>query len=712
MAVTQIGRLLKLSTPLAFDHLLVEKVKADEGLSQLFNFELELLHEEAEEGFEPTLVDPNQLLGQPMNVEVEQADGTKRYFDGVCIEFRQGDRNVRFSNYQAQLVPRVWLLTQVTRSRIFQNKSVPDVLKKVLDGFEFDNEIRGTFEPRNYCVQYRETDWEFASRLMEEEGIYYYFEHTEDTHRLILANTDASHRDCPNKHKVPYWTETTDLEEWVGKIQSFRLDSKLRTGKFTLRDYNFQLPKNMLEVSQLSRYNVGGNQNLEVYDFPGGYAKRFDGMDSGGGEQSGNLQKVFDDRTRTVGIRQQEIDCTYKYNFGNSDCCSLTAGYRFNLSGHPDADNNRNHILVSTKIEVTQSPVYTTGEPAGTAYNVDFICIPQGDGQAHFRPPRLTPKPIVYGSQTAIVVGPAGEEIFTDKYGRVKVQFHWDREGKADASSSCWLRVIQNWAGKKWGTMFIPRIGMEVLVDFLEGDPDQPIISGCVYNPDTMPPYTLPDEKTKSTIKSNSSPGGGGFNEFRIEDKKGSEQIFIHAEKNEDIRVKNDCMETIGNDRHLVVANDQLELVKSDKHLHVKGDHNEKVDGTMSLKVGSDLQEKVGSNYALDAGSAVHIKAGMTAVIEAGVQLTLKVGGNFVDIGPAGVTIVGTMVMINSGGAAGSGAGSSPEAPKEAKEADTANPGEKVAPAKAAAPAKAIDFGPMAKTMKGAAKSGTPFCDI
>src|SRR5436305_8222340 len=243
MAVTQQNRLLKLSTPLAFDYLLVEKVKAEESLSRLFNFELELLHEEVEEGFEPTLVDSNQLLGQPMNVEVDQADGTKRYFDGMCIEFRQGDRNVRFSNYQAQLVPRVWLLTQVTQSRIFQNKSVPDVLKAVLDGFEFDNEIRGTFEPRNYIVQYRETDWDFASRLMEEEGIYYYFEHTAETHRLILANTDESHRDCPKKHKVPYWTDTTDLEEWVGKIQSFRLDSRLRTGKFTVRDYNFQLAK-------------------------------------------------------------------------------------------------------------------------------------------------------------------------------------------------------------------------------------------------------------------------------------------------------------------------------------------------------------------------------------------------------------------------------------------------------------------------------------
>ena len=209
-----------------------------------------------------------------------------------------------------------------------------------------------------------------------------------------------------------------------------------------------------------------------------------------------------------------------------------------------------------------------------------------GSGAPPFRPPRKTPKPIIQGIQTAFVVGPAGEEIFTDKYGRVKVQFHWDREGQVDAKSSCWVRVAQIWAGNKWGTMFIPRIGMEVIVHFLEGDPDQPIITGCVYNPQAMPPYTLPDEKTKSTIKSNSSKGGGGFNEFRFEDKKGSEQIFIHAEKNQDIRVKNDCMETILHDRHLIVENDQLEnSQKRQTREVVGGDHNEKVDGSSIARV-------------------------------------------------------------------------------------------------------------------------------
>jgi type VI secretion system secreted protein VgrG len=713
MPTTQKGRLLEVTTPLEYDFLLIERVRSSEGLSQLFRFDLELVHEEDSAGDQPTLVDPQQMLGQPMTVCAGQADGAKRYFNGICIDFSQGHRNERFSEYRAEIVPRVWLLTQISQSRIFQNISVPDILRKVLEGFEFSIEVQGTFEQRNYCVQYRETDWNFATRLMEEEGIYYYFEHTESSHKLIIANADTSHRDCPAKSEIPFVMDiSADQEEWSGSVYDWRSANKLRAGKFSLRDHNFQLPTNNLEALQLSRFNTGGNQQLENYDYPGEYAKRFDGISSGGGEQASELQKVFDDRQRTVKIRQEEIDVAYHSSLGTSDCCSMTAGCRFKLTSHPNSDYNRNHILVNVETVALQSPSYITGDLESSPYVADFSCIPQGEGMAPFRPPRHTAKPIVQGSQTAVVVGPGGEEIFTDKYGRVKVQFRWDRDGQANASSSCWIRVVQTWAGKKWGTMFIPRIGMEVVVDFLEGDPDQPIITGCVYNPDTMPPYTLPDEKTKSTIKTDSSKGSNGFNELRFEDKKGDEQIFIHAEKDQDIRVKNDCKEIIKHDRHLIVENDQYEKVKKDKHLQVVGDHNEKIGGTMSLNVGSDLQEKVTKNYALDAGMEVHIKAGMKAVIEAGTQITLKVGGNFIDINPSGVTIKGMMVLINSGGAAGSGSGSSPEAPKDPKEADTADAGERVAAMSAPSPVASKTLGPLASLMKGAAQSGSPFCDM
>jgi type VI secretion system secreted protein VgrG len=271
-----------------------------------------------------------------------------------------------------------------------------------------------------------------------------------------------------------------------------------------------------------------------------------------------------------------------------------------------------------------------------------------------------------------------------------------------------------------WGAIYIPRIGQEVIVDFLEGDPDRPIIVGRVYHGTNKPPYTLPDEKTKSTLKSDSSLGGDGFNEIRFEDKKGKEQIFVHAEKNQDIRVKNDQFEWIGRDTHLIVKRDQLELVEGDKHQHVKLDRNEKVDGGVSVTIGADRQEKVGMKYALEAGQEIHLKAGMKVVIEGGMQVTMKVGGNFVDISPAGVTIMGTMVMINSGGAAGVGSGSSPDTPKDPEEADTAKPGEKVklrTPSVKTAPAgvkgeAGTKGGSSQKTaLKKASVAGTPFCE-
>lgn len=691
MATTQDQRNLQLTTPLAKDFLLINRLRCSEGLNQLFRIELEMLHEEGKEGFEPCVVDPKSLLGNSMVVVALQAQTSdlsiERYFHGICINFTQGSRNARFSTYRAELVPKAWLLTQRLQSRIFQNESVPDILREVLKGIEYENEIQGTFEPRNYCVQYRETDWDFASRLMEEEGIYYYFEHTATEHRLILANTPASHRPCPKVSKIPFALERPELkEQWMPAIHAWQVDNKMRTGKYEVGDFNFQLPSSRLTAEHTSLFDVGVNKRLEIYDWPGEYAQRFDGIDPGGGERPGELNKVFQDRERTVQIRQQEIDVAYKNIYGSADCCTLTAGYKFELGKHPTKENNINHVLVTALHEAVQSPSYISDVPVANDYFVNFVCIPHGGGHAPFRPLRKTPKPVVQGSQTAFVVGPAGEEIFTDKYGRVKVQFHWDRHGKMDEGSSCWLRVAQISAGSGWGSMFIPRIGTEVMINFLEGDPDQPIIAGCVYNAASMPPYKLPDHKTRSTIKSHSTISGGGFNEIRFEDKKGKEQIFIHAEKNEDIRVNNECMETIGASRHLIVGGNQLERVCGDKHLKVAGDQNEKVETSVSLTVGSDKDQKIGSKYAVESGKEIHLKAGMKVIIEAGVQLTLKGPGGFVDIGPSGVTIQGTMVLINSGGGAGSGSGASPSTPKTPKEADRADSGKTIEPPPAPPP--------------------------
>ncbi len=678
MATTQDGRSLQLSTPLGKDFLLINQFRCTEGLNRLFHIELDLLHDEETEGFKPTKIDSKALLGNPMVLAALQAGDFERYFHGMCVSFTQTGRNQRFSEYRAELVPAVWRLTQISQSRIFQNKSVPEILSQVLRGFEFRNELQINYEPRNYCVQYRESDWNFASRLMEEEGIYYYFEHTENSHVLHFADTPAGHQPCPNRPAVTYALDRSDLQEqWVPAIYTWGVDDRVRTGKTELRDFNFQIPLNSLETKQFSRLDVGQNQKMESYDWPGGYAKRFDGISPAGGENAGELSKVFAERERIVRVRQEEVDVNYTTFFGGGNVATVTAGYTFELNDHPISAYNGKYVLTHVQHSSIQSPAYVSEEIRHDGYESSFSCIPFGAGRPPFRPQRTAFKPFIQGSQTAFVVGPAGEEILTDKYGRVKVQFHWDRENFVDQRSSCWLRVATAWAGNRWGSIFIPRIGMEVLVDFMEGDPDQPIITGCVYNPSNMPPYELPEHKTRSALKSNSSKGGMGFNEIRIEDAKSKEQIFVHAQKNMDIRVLNDCLETIKHDRHLIIESDQFEEVKKDKHLTVRYNHNEKIGGTMSLKIGVDHQEKVGSNYALDAGTNMHLKAGANTVIEAGANLTLKVGGSFVNINAGGVFVKGPMVMLNSGGSGGSGSGASPEQPKPPKEADTAEAGKR-----------------------------------
>ncbi len=677
MATTQDQRTLQLTTPLGKDYLLINRLRCTEGLNELFRIELDMLHEEIPDSTTLTVIEPEALLGKPMVVVAIQdpmgGESIERYFHGICVNFTQGVRHGWFTGFRATLVPRIWLLTQVSQSRIFQNISVPDILRKVFEGFDYDLEIQGTFEPRNYCVQYRESDWDFASRLMEEEGIYYYFEHTANSHRLILANTPASHRPCPSLSKVGFALDKAG--GWIPSIFTWQVDSSIRTGRYELGDFSFQLPNHKLEARHTSLFNAGDNRKLENYDWTGGYAKRFDGIDAGGGERPAELNKIFSDRERTVRIRQEEIDVSYKTIYGSGDCCTLTAGHKFEFADHPIKKNNINHILVHVEHDADQSPNYVADRPVNRAYNINFTCIPHGEGHAPFRPARRTGKPILHGGQTAFVVGTPGQEIFTDKYGRVKVQFHWDRSGRMDGGSSCWLRVAQGWAGNGWGSMFIPRIGMEVMVHFLEGDPDQPIITGCVYNAANMPPYKLPEHKTRSGIKTGSTVGSKGFNELRFEDKRGKEQIFIHAEKDQDIRVKEDCMETIGSSRHLIVGGDQREKVYGDKHLRVAGDLYEKIESSTSLQVGGDKDEKVGSKYALESGKEIHLKAGMKVIIEAGVQLTLKGPGGFIDIGPGGVTVQGTMVLINSGGSAGSGSGASPTSPKAPREADEAEGG-------------------------------------
>jgi type VI secretion system secreted protein VgrG len=676
---------------LGADELLLQGYDGQEGVSRIFHFDLRMHSENRSIKFD-------DIVGKNATIRVVLPDGKERFINGIINSFTQGGTTPLeggttpkiFAHYHATLVPWLWLLTRTSDCRIFQNLSVPEIIEKIFKEYglsDFKNRLQGSFEPREYCVQYRETDFNFVSRLMEEEGIFYFFEHEKDKHTLVLANS-------PNEFKPNPLQAAVSYKSLIGEqaaddvITEWSQSQEVRPGQYTLNDFNFEKPQ--LDLSA----GISGKdeRKLEIYDYPGEY-------------------RTKDQGERLAGIRMQEEETPRIVITGASTSRGLVPGFRFDLRDHYRRDFNKSYVITSVYHSSDQGNNYRsgTGEAAqNLTYSNHFQCV------AHptpFRPPRLTPEPRVLGSQTAIVVGPAGEEIYVDKFGRVKVQFHWDREGKYNEKSSCWVRVSQNWAGKRWGAIFIPRIGQEVIVDFLEGDPDQPIITGRVYNGDSMPPYALPDEKTKSTVKSYSSKGGGGFNEIRFEDKKGSEQIFLHAEKQQDNRVKKDSLEWVGNERHLIVKKDQIEQVEGDKHLTVKGDQNEKVDGTVSLKAGQDLQQKVGMKAALDAGMEIHLKAGMNLVIEAGTTLTLKVGGNFINLNPGGVFIQGTMVMINSGGAAGTGSGAAPDPPQAPKEADKADPGEAVQMPPPKTPGKPTTYSPMALVLKEAAKNGTPFCD-
>ena len=700
MAFLEANRYLYLTTPLGEDKLLLRGFEGEEAISKLFSFELDL---EAEN---TTTVDFDKLIGQKVSFGIEGADPgqTPRHFHGIVVELGQGARDQRLTTYSMTVAPEIWKLSCIIRSRIFQHITIPDLLKKLFTGFDVAYEIQGTFEQREYVVQYQESDLDFASRLMEEEGIYYFFKFTRGAHKLVLANTPQSHPDIPGGSQVIFDADEGALRE-EERISSWTKEQYWGSGKYTLWDHHFQLPHKKLDAEQIvmdsvqagkimHKLKLSGNEEMEVYENPGRYAQRFDGIDRTGGEKAADLQKIFNDNKRTTSIRMQQEETTSILIHGESNHWQMTPGHKFTLQRHFNADGQ--YVVTAVSHEASEGGFHSDGEKEEKEedddndredhYGNSFDCIPYA---LKFLPPRVTRRPLVSGPQSALVVGPPGEEIFTDKYGRVKVQFHWDREGKNDADSSCWLRVATSWAGQKWGSIHIPRIGQEVIVGFLEGDPDRPLVTGSVYNADMMPPYDLPANKTQSGIKSRSSKGGGSanYNEIMFEDLKGSELIRTHAEKDQLLEVENDRTVIVGHDESIKVEHDRTENVKNnetvtiegarkhyvvgeeqlqadgDLHLTASMNQNEKVGMTYSRQVGINTYDKTGMNYAMDAGMMIHLKAGMTAVIEAGMGLTIKSSGGSIDINPMGVFIQGNLVFINSGAANLSGCGSSPTSP-------------------------------------------------
>jgi len=684
---TQENHPLKVFTSLQENELLLRSFTGHEGISQLFSFQLDLISQNHSINF-------NDIVGQEVSFCVQLAEQEDyRYFNGFVSRFIQLADDGRFARYQAEVVPWLWFLTRTSDCRVFQNKSVPDIVQEVFTRFgfqDFENRLQGTYEPWDYCVQYRETAFNFVMRLLEQEGIFFFFRHEQENHVLVLGDAPSAFKPCPGQSKIRFDpTAASSGDSYDEVITNWQHEEGMRTGAYTVNDFNFETPNTDLTATISSTVRQGGNDRFEVYDYPGEYDKKSEG----------------DDYARK---RIEEEEAPHLVVSGSTNCRSLAVGFKFEADEMRRRDQNGSYAVTTLSHSAHGGGVHESGEEEKAHYSNLFKAIPTS---VKFRPMRVTPKPLMQGVQTAFVTGPSGEEIYTDKYGRVKVQFHWDRLGKYNEQTSCWIRVAQNWAGKKWGALFLPRIGQEVIVDFLEGDPDQPIITGRVYNASSMPAYTLPDEMTKSYIKTNSSKGGGGFNELRFEDLQGKEQIFIHAQRNKDIRVENNLLEWVGKDSHLIVKHDQLEKVEGDKHQKVTGDKNEKVDGTVSMTIRTDHHEKVGSNYALEAGTEVHIKAGMKCIVEAGTQITLKVGGNFIDINPSGVTIKGTIVLINSGGSAGSGSGAKPEEPKDPTEADKAEAGEAEEQHQAKKDFTPGAFSPAALRMAQAAQTGMPFCE-
>jgi type VI secretion system secreted protein VgrG len=711
--VSQAKNPMTITTPLGEDVLLIEAFSGAEGLSEPFSFDLELI----------ALADKkilfDKVLGQPMTVKIVRPSCPDRYYHGIVNSFSQGPQlsgaegGPTFVGYQATLVPSLWFLKKRIQSRIFQQITVPDILKKIFEGMKVTYAIEGKFEKRDYCTQYRESDFDFASRLMEEEGIFYFFKHTKTGHEMVVANTPAKHPETE--------TPTFDFDDGGGGIRvddqvfSWTKRQSVTSGKVTLADHCFELSnmnvtttKPVLETVAIGtashKLKVGGNDKLEVYEHPGRYAQRFDGIAPGGGEQAAELSKVSSDGDRTVAIRMQEATAEGLIIEGTGDARLFSAGFKFKLNKHFTGDGA--YVLTHVEHRATQRGQYSgpRGKGAPFQYTNSFRCLPAA---LPFRPPRVTPKAKVEGPHMGVVVGPKGDEIFTDKYGRVKVQFAWERDGKNDASSSCWIRVGTPWAGQQWGMIHIPRIGQEVIVAFEEGDPDQPLIVGSVYNAANMPPYKLPDMKTQSGIKSRSTLKGTAehFNELRFEDKKDSEDIYFHAQKDfhrvvendDDLKVgrhqtreiknnrtsvikegddtftieKGSRIETLkdgnetltmekgsrtetlkdgdetvtlekGKRTHKIQNDDALEVAAGKRSVKVKMDH------TLDVSDGNDAISLAKGNYILDVQKGgITIKAALGKIAgQAMESIELKVGGNSIKIDQTGITIKGVMIKL------------------------------------------------------------------
>jgi type VI secretion system secreted protein VgrG len=620
-----------LTTPLPAGDLVFASLSHTSRLSTLEQGEFALLSPRAD-------IDPNKLLGKPMSLAIELRDGAKRHVHGYVTRFAAGVHKGRQFGWQATLQPWLWFLTRTADCRIFQDKTVPEIVEAVFKDHgpiaDFEFKLVKSYRTRVYCVQYRESDFNFIARLLEDEGIYWYFEHTDGGHKLKLVDDAGSHDDVEGQTTFPYHDPGQPVPD-SEYVSHWRFAHEVQTGKTVLGSYDFERPTTELLVNA-EHARSHDQADLEVFDWQGEWVQRADG------------QHLTDTRI-------DESQCRWQRCSGSSNAHTLATGRCFKLDGHARSDQNERYLLTQVQLSAFDA----AGESGGSTGDVKCSLTAQPASQ-QFRPPRLTHKPSVQGPQTAVVTGPGGEEIFTDKYGRVKVHFHWDRTGDKKEKSSCWVRVSTPWAGKSFGFVQIPRIGQEVVVDFLEGDPDQPIITGRVYNADNMPPWELPANATQSGVLTRSSKGGayGNANAIRFEDKKGSEQLWIHAEKNQDIEVENDETHWVGHDRTktidhdetVTVKHDRTETVNNNETITIGVNRTETVGSNESITIGSNRTEAVGANESITVGANRSITVGGSETATVALQRTHAVGVNeTIAIGAAQEIAIGAAQTVTVG---------------------------------------------------------------
>ncbi len=565
-----------LETPLGPDAFGVHSFTGREMLSGLFHFQVELLSEAPD-------ISIDRLLGKPVTLRLPLADNKNRYINGIVSQFTRGDQDNTWTIYRAEIVPWLWLMTLRQDCRIFQDMTVPDILIALFDelGFyDYKNALTESYAKLDYCVQYQETDFNFISRLIETHGIFYYFTHEQNRHTLILGDAPSVHSPCPGQAQARYAHVLGDLKR-EDMITAWQMAQTLRPGTYAMTDYFFQTPQTHLATRDSSRMYGNEYENFEHFIYPGGYHDKAQGE-------------------RLVQLRREE-EAGYLISRGKSTCRAFSPGFRFHLTEHDREDMNTAYLLTEVRHEAAMIP--------DQHYANTFMCMPM---TAPYRPPCQTPVPKIHGPQTAFVVGPEGDELYVDQYGRVKVQFLWDRKGQWNERSSCWLRVSQPWAGTQWGAIFLPRIGQEVVVNFLDGNPDRPIITGRVYNAQAMPPMALPAHQEWCGIMSKRL-GGGDANALLMRDHKSEGQVVLQSYGDMDTRTQRDKREWTGNNH------DEL----------IKGSYNAEVSQSYYLRVDQEM------------------------IIDVRQTLTLKTPGGFIKIDPSGITIQGTMVQINSGGTPG-----------------------------------------------------------